>query len=92
MGKERRRAPRRRVNAAGYLYTGDGRPLGACRMKDVSSGGARLSHSITGELPDQLFLSLSKDGAVRRRCEVAWRRENQLGVRFLAIESALRAS
>jgi hypothetical protein len=92
MGKERRRAPRRRINAAGYLYTGDGWPLGACRMRDVSVGGARLSHSIAGELPDQLFLSLSKDGAVRRRCQVAWRRENQLGVRFLATEPAPPAS
>jgi hypothetical protein len=61
-------------------------------MKDVSSGGARLAHSITDELPDQLLLSLSKDGAVRRRCQVAWRRENQLGVRFLATEPARQAS
>jgi hypothetical protein len=88
MSKERRRAPRREVNAAGYLYTGDGWPLGECRMKDVSSGGARLAHSISNELPDVLLLSLSKDGAVRRRCRVAWRGENQLGVRFLAIEPA----
>jgi len=88
MSKDRRRAPRRNVNAAGYLYTGDGWPLGACRMKDVSRGGAMLAHSIAGELPNEFFLSLSKDGAVRRRCRVAWRGENQLGVRFLATEPA----
>jgi len=88
MSKDRRRAPRRKVDAAGYLYTGDGWPLGECRMRDVSSGGALLAHSITDELPDQLLLSLSKDGTVRRRCQVAWRSENHLGVRFLAIEPA----
>ena len=92
MSKDRRRAPRRKVSAAGYLYTGDGWPLGACRMKDVSRGGAKLAHSIAGDLPNEFLLALSKDGAVRRRCRVAWRTENQLGVRFLAIEPALSAS
>jgi hypothetical protein len=61
-------------------------------MKDVSTGGARLAHAIADEVPDQLLLTLSKDGAVRRRCQVAWRRENQLGVRFLAIEPVSQAS
>jgi len=61
-------------------------------MQDVSRGGARLAHSIANELPDELLLSLSKDGTVRRRCRVAWRSENQLGVRFLAIEPARQAS
>lgn len=92
MNKDRRRAPRRQVDAAGYLYTGDGWPLGECRMKDVSSGGALLAHSITDALPDELLLSLSKDGAVRRRCQVAWRAGNQMGVRFLATEPAPQAS
>jgi hypothetical protein len=92
MSKERRRAPRRKLDAPAYLYTGDGRPLGECRMKDISTGGARLAHSIAVELPDQLLLSFSKDGAVRRRCQIAWRAENQLGVRFLTIEPALQAS
>jgi hypothetical protein len=55
-------------------------------MKDVSTGGARLAHSIAAELPDQLLLSLSKDGTVRRRCQIAWRTENQLGVRFVGTE------
>jgi hypothetical protein len=86
MSKERRRAPRRKVNAAVFLYSGDGQPLGACRMKDISSGGARLAHAITAELPEHLVLSFSRDGTVRRRCQVAWRTENQLGVRFLTVE------
>jgi PilZ domain len=87
MSKERRRAPRRKINAAAFLYTGDGRPLGACRMKDISTGGARLAHAIMAELPDQLVLSFSKDGTVRRRCQIAWRTENQLGVRFVTTEA-----
>ncbi|MBV8825833.1 MAG: PilZ domain-containing protein [Hyphomicrobiales bacterium] len=88
MSKERRRAPRRKVDAPAFLYSGDGRPLGACRMKDISSGGARLAHAITAELPDDLVLWFSRDGAVRRRCQLAWRTEKQLGVRFLTLEPA----
>jgi hypothetical protein len=86
MFKEQRRAPRRKVNAAGYLYTGRGQPLGECQMKDVSAGGARLAHSIATELPDELLLSLAKHGTVRRRCQVAWRGKNQVGVRFIGTE------
>jgi hypothetical protein len=88
MTKDQRKAPRRQIDAIGFLYTRDGRPLGECRMKDISAGGAKLAHSIAGELPDQFLLSLSKNGTVRRQCQVAWRGENQMGVRFLAAESA----
>jgi hypothetical protein len=88
MSKEQRKAPRRRVDAAGFLFSRDGQPLGECRMKDVSTGGARLAHAIDGELPDQLLLSLSKNAAVRRLCRIAWRRDKEMGVRFLLADSA----
>jgi hypothetical protein len=84
MTKDQRKALRRQVEAPGYIYTRDGRPLGECRMKDVSAGGAKLSHSIADKLPDQFLLSLSKNGNVLRRCEIAWRGKDHLGVRFLA--------
>jgi PilZ domain len=76
--------PRRKVSAVAYLYTTDGWPIGECRMRDVSAGGARLVHAITDALPAELLLSLSKYGAVRRRCELVWHKDNQIGVRFLA--------
>ncbi len=34
-------------------------------------------------VPDEFILALSSDGAARRRCRVAWRTENQIGVEFL---------
>ena len=83
MTKDQRKALRRQVEAPGFLYAQDGSPLGECRMRDVSAGGARLSHSIANELPDQFLLSLSKNGHVVRRCQIAWRGKNQIGVRFL---------
>jgi hypothetical protein len=35
-------------------------------------------------LPAELVLSLAKDGKVRRHCELVWRKDNEVGVRFVA--------
>jgi hypothetical protein len=83
MSVDKRRAPRKKIAAVGFLYTTDGWPLGECRLKDISSGGARFSHALSEDLPAEFFLSLSRDGKVRRRCEVRWREKDQVGVRFL---------
>ena len=80
---DKRKSPRKKINTVGFLYTTDGWPLGQCQMKDVSTGGARLAHSLSDKLPAEFLLSLSRDGKVRRRCEVRWRQENQVGVRFV---------
>ena len=79
-----RKTPRRPVCTVGYLYTIDGWPIGECQLRDISIGGAKFIHAIADELPPELFLALSKDGRVRRRCQLIWRKENQVGVRFLA--------
>jgi hypothetical protein len=92
MPKDQRKALRRQVDALGFLYTTDGQPLGECRMTDVSTGGARLVHSIAAELPEAFLLSLSKNGSVRRLCQIVWREKSQIGVSFLVIEPAREVS
>ena len=86
MGIEKRKSPRKKVNTTAYLYTVAGDALGACRLKDVSAGGARFAHTSPGDLPDEVVLFLSKDGRVRRRCTVVWREGAQVGVRFAESE------
>ena len=83
MSSDKRRHPRKKINAVAFLYTAEGWPLGKCQIKDISTGGARLAHALSGEIPSEFLLSLSRDGKVRRRCEVRWRTEKELGVRFL---------
>jgi hypothetical protein len=34
-------------------------------------------------VPNEFILALSSDGAARRRCRVAWRTKDQVGVEFL---------
>jgi PilZ domain len=84
MSSDKRKFPRKKINTVGFLYTTEGWPLGECRIKDISTGGARLAHGLSDEIPAELLLSLSRDGRVRRRCEVRWRKEKEIGVRFLS--------
>jgi hypothetical protein len=82
MSREKRKAARRRVNVPVFLYTTDGRPLGESKMRDISEGGARLASLDGDQLPDELLLSFSRDGKVRRRCQLVWRNDEEMGVRF----------
>jgi hypothetical protein len=52
-------------------------------MLDVSATGARLRFDRTSELPDEFTLLLTKDGRVRRRCQIVWRNEDLVGIRFV---------
>jgi hypothetical protein len=84
MSSDKRRFPRKKIDAVGFLYSADGWPLGECKIKDISTGGARLTHALPGELPAEFLLAFSRDGRVRRRCEIRWRKDKEVGVRFLA--------
>jgi hypothetical protein len=83
--QEQRKWPRKPIEANAFLYGSDGQPIGPCRLKDVSVGGALLAHSIGTELPREFILSLSRDGQVRRHCRIAWQTKEHAGVRFIAI-------
>jgi hypothetical protein len=84
VSSDKRRAPRKKINTIAFLYTAEGWPLGECRIKDISTGGARLAHALADEIPAEFFISFSRDGKVRRRCEVRWSKDKELGVRFLS--------
>jgi hypothetical protein len=89
MGAEHRTSTRRRVEQPVLMTSETGSIIGQCTMLDVSAGGARLK--IDGDLtvPDQFILFLSKiDGRLKRRCVITWRKEKQIGVRFVAADSA----
>jgi hypothetical protein len=84
MSSDKRKFPRKKINAVAFLYTTEGGALGQCRVKDISSGGARLAHSLSDEIPAEFLLSFSRNGRVRRRCETRWYKDGELGVRFLS--------
>ena len=83
MFSEHRRKPRKSINALAFIYTVEGRPIGACSTLDISETGAKLLWACAGELPPEFLLSLSKDGKVRRRCHLRWQEGDKIGVRFI---------
>jgi len=80
-GPELRKSPRRNVRYPAKIDVGDGSAAHACNLSDISATGARLTAAAAQELPDEFTLQL---GAVRRKCRVVWRSDNQLGVQFLS--------
>jgi PilZ domain-containing protein len=89
MGHERRKSRRRAVQQPAILVGEDGVILGKCLLLDVSESGAKLKRSAQiATLPAHFILVLSRDGQLRRYCQVAWQSGATIGVRFVAIEPA----
>jgi hypothetical protein len=79
MSKERRNSSRKSAYTPAFLFTGAGKPLGKCFVKDMSESGAKLVYRAAEELPVDLLLTM---GRVRQRCRLMWRQDNEIGVHF----------
>jgi NAD(P)-dependent dehydrogenase (short-subunit alcohol dehydrogenase family) len=82
VAKVQQAAPSAKVHAATFDL-GDGSPAIECTLCDASQEGALLAVAEPDGVPDEFILALTSGGAARRRCRVAWRTENQIGVEFL---------
>jgi hypothetical protein len=78
---DNRKATRQPLTYPSAVITEDGTRQ-ECRFADISAGGARLEVKDPERFPDKFILVLSERGKVMRRCEVIWRSEKYLGVRF----------
>jgi PilZ domain len=83
MTKEHRRSVRRTIQHKSAILNDDGSILANCTMMDVSAHGAKIATLEKTEIPDEFVLLLAKGGKVRRKCKVAWRRQNEVGVKFV---------
>lgn len=96
MGKELRKNPRvdfeRGISV--QIMGIDGTWRRACRMLDVSEGGALLA--IEGSLADldlkEFFLLLSSTGLAYRRCKMVRVNGDQIGVVFLKAEAKRKSA
>jgi PilZ domain-containing protein len=77
-----RRESREEVGHRAWLDTGDGAPLVACTLVDISPSGAKLSVDEAGQIPDTFGLRLTRYGHPRFACRTVWRSSNMLGVTF----------
>ena len=80
MGRERRRAVRRRLQSHASLAPTERAPRQDCIVCDLSHTGARILVDPAVELPRDFLLLLSRH--VTRRCKLVWRKEGEVGVTF----------
>jgi len=80
---EKRRMRRHPLRYTAWVAVGDETPAKGCTVADVSETGARLELESPGDLPKEFWLLLSRDGKVRRRCELVWQTGEQVGARYL---------
>jgi len=83
--RERRKWPRHAVVETAWLRTEHDRIPTVCVLWNVSHGGAMLAlaspHIV---LPDIVQVTLSRDDKIGTTCRVVWRRDEQIGVEFVA--------
>jgi hypothetical protein len=83
MTRDRRAALRRPIRWKALILNSSGALISHCTIVDVSSTGARLLLPEPAELPEAFLLVLSRNGDVRRQCELSWIKEKRVGIRFL---------
>ena len=80
---DKRGAPRKNIRLQGLILDTDGAIVTRCLMVNVSASGAKIAVKKPSALPNTFNLLLSKKGGVRRQCEVVWRADKTIGVRFV---------
>jgi hypothetical protein len=76
----KRRFLRRRLDYRGFVMYGAN--VRSCSVSDASEGGARIQIQDPTDVPDRFVLSLSRRGPPCRKCQVVWRTDAALGVRW----------
>jgi len=76
----RRRDIRRTAIKGGKIVFNHGQSVLECRIRDLSTQGARLELIATQLLPHQFELHMT--GGIVRRCELRWARGALVGVQF----------
>ena len=54
-----------------------------CLLEDISINGASIKLLSSLDLPKQFKLLFSQTGIPRRFCEIIWRKDSDVGVKFL---------
>jgi hypothetical protein len=84
--RDQRKAQRRPMRRPAVVSFAHPSKCFACVVWDMSGSGARLAIACpTAEVPHKFDLLLTKDGAVRRSCEIVWTNSRFVGVKFLEL-------
>lgn len=81
--QDQRKTTRRPMRRAALVsFASVGKPF-PCVVWDMSDSGARLAIACpAADVPREFHLILTRDGSVRRNCEVVWTNARFVGVKF----------
>jgi hypothetical protein len=83
MSHNKRKQARQAVNIACWLRNVDASEFIEAYIRDISLGGVRVVFRPTESISDTVDLYMTRDGKIVRRCHVAWRQANTLGLMFV---------
>jgi hypothetical protein len=81
---EKRKNLRQPIQRHVWIDLGNGAPLIECALGNMSDTGAKLVLPGRRQLPSQFILCLAQDGRVARKCRIAWKEGDTIGVEFTA--------
>jgi PilZ domain-containing protein len=76
---------RSRVLKGGSIITGIRNSEIGCMLRNQHENGAELKIPVEARIPDKFLLYVPLDGT-SYRCEVRWRRNDRMGVKFTGLE------
>ena len=79
----KKREARKSLHQPGWITLDGGFAARQCVVQDLSSAGAKIALDDGNVLTGKLRLAFSRDARTGRRCEVVWRRDKSLGVKFV---------
>jgi hypothetical protein len=79
---EHRLAARHKAFRAGKIIYNNSMSVANCEVRDMSATGCRITVESIAGIPDTFILQI-KNGGARHVCEVAWRKFNMMGLRFI---------
>jgi hypothetical protein len=74
---------RKKSRVPAWISCGEGATPIPCVLWDVSDGGARITAAHSNILPDAFVLILNRATHAHRFCQVVWRRQPHLGIKFV---------
>ena len=83
---------RRKVSGATCIADfRDGSGAHACRVENISNGGARLSGFVhVNAVPEFIALFVRDRQILKRDCRVVWRGLREVGVKFLSLPTPMK--
>jgi hypothetical protein len=83
MRPDLRKEPRKHVSRVCWIVTSAASQPQQCQLTDASDSGGKIAFPNIDKVPDKFILLLTENGTAARKCEVVWRKDNEIGLKFL---------